>query len=83
MSGLVDLVLGVVVLEAAGLLAFRFWTGRGIGMQALLLNLAAGLFLLLALRLGLGGAGAPLVLLCVALAGLAHLGDLRMRWQGS
>jgi hypothetical protein len=81
MSGrVIDLILLLVVAEAAGLLLLRRATGRGVAPSALLANLAAGAFLLLALRCGLSGAGAAWVGLCLALALVAHLADLRSRW---
>ncbi|MDZ7813528.1 MAG: hypothetical protein U5L74_10560 [Ideonella sp.] len=46
---------------------------------AVLANLAAGLSLMLALRLALGGAGLWPLLACLSGAGLAHVADLRLR----
>jgi hypothetical protein len=76
----IDLILLLVAAEAAGLLVLRRITGRGLAPLALLANLAAGAFLLAALRCGLSGAGAAWVGLCLALALVAHLADLRARW---
>ncbi len=77
---MIDLVLGAVVAEALALLAYHRLTGRGLGMAALLPNLAAGGFLLVAMRTALGGAAWPWVSACL-LAGLAaHVADLRHRW---
>jgi hypothetical protein len=76
----IDLILILVVAEAAGLMLLRGATGRGIAPSALLANLAAGAFLLGALRCGLSGAGDGWVGLCLALALVAHLADLRARW---
>jgi hypothetical protein len=75
----IDLILLLVAAEAA-LLVLRRITGRGLAPLALLANLAAGAFLLAALRCGLSGAGAAWVGLCLALALVAHLADLRARW---
>lgn len=77
----VDLVLAVVVAEAAGLLLLHRATGRGPAPAAALPNLLAGFMLLLALRFGLAGAGLPAMGACLAAAGLAHVVDLRHRWR--
>ena len=81
MTTILDLVLAGVVLEAAVLLAFHRFTGRGLGGAALLPNLVAGGFLLLAARVGLGGAAWPWMSACLLAGGLAHLVDLRQRWR--
>ena len=76
----IDLILILVLAEAVGLVLLRWTTGRGIAPSALLANLAAGAFLLAALRCGMSGAGDGWVGLCLALALVAHLTDLRARW---
>ncbi len=76
----IDLILLLVLAEAVGLIVLRWATGRGIAPSALLSNLAAGCFLLAALRCGMSGAGDAWVGLCLALALVAHLADLRARW---
>jgi hypothetical protein len=76
----IDLILVLVLAEAVGLVLLRWATGRGIAPSALLANLAAGAFLLGALRCGMSGAGNAWVGLCLALALVAHLTDLRVRW---
>jgi hypothetical protein len=80
-ASLVDLVLLLVAVEAAGLYVFRRWMGRGPAFSALLANLAAGASLVLALRAALNGAshGAIAALLACSLA--AHLTDLILRWR--
>lgn len=76
----IDVILALVIAEAGGLLLLRRMTGRGVGSSALLANLAAGGFLLAALRCGLSGAGDAWIGLCLTLALVAHLADLRARW---
>lgn len=71
---LVDLVLLVSLSE----LLWLAWR-RPAGLPHLLPNLAAGLSLALALRLGLAGAGLPWVAPCLLAAGVAHWLDLRAR----
>jgi len=72
---LVNGVLLVAVLELAWLLLRRGGGHR----RSVLANGLAGLGLMLALRLALGGAGLPWVALCLALAGVAHVLDLQSR----
>lgn len=78
---LVDLALALIALEGLGLLAFRAWTARGPAPIALIANLLAGGFILVALRSTL--AGADLVWIGAALAAslLAHVVDLASRWE--
>jgi hypothetical protein len=78
---LIDLILIVVVLEAALLIFYWRYTGRGIAPADLLPNLCAGAFLLLALRVTLAGAGWMIASGCLAAAGLAHLIDVYRRWR--
>jgi len=78
---IIDLILLLVMAEAVGLMLLRRATGRGIAPPALLANLAAGAFLLGALRCGMSGVGDGWVGLCLALALVAHLADLRSRWS--
>ena len=78
---LVDLILLVVVLEAAAFLWLWLRARRGVSPWDLLPNLCAGALLLLALRVTLAGAGWMLATLCLAAAGLAHLIDLCRRWR--
>ena len=77
---IVDLILLLVLAEAAALLALHRATGRGPPPAALLPNLAAGACLLLALRAGLRGATWPVVAACLLGSLVAHLADLRSRW---
>ena len=78
---LVDLVLAVLVLEAAVLVLYHRRTGSGLPPRDCAGLLSAGLFLALALRCALSGASLVWVVLCLLLALLAHLDDLRRRWR--
>ena len=78
---LIDLILIVVVIEAAVLLLVWRYTGRGVAPGDLLPNLCAGAFLLLALRVTLAGGGWMLSLRLSCSRGLAHLIDVSRRWR--
>jgi hypothetical protein len=77
----VDLILGLLVIEAAVLLTFHHRTGRGLGARQLLGLLLSGGFLLLALRAALTDAGWLWIGAWLTLALVAHLADLAMRWR--
>jgi hypothetical protein len=78
---IVDLILGLVVLEAILLLVHARMTGRGIAPTNLLINLTAGVCLLLALRGALDDAPWGWTAACLMAALLAHLADLCQRWR--
>jgi hypothetical protein len=78
---IVDLILLLVVLEVVVLGYIRARRGSGIAWRSLLPNLFAGAALLLALRAAITGAAWPWIALWLAVAGLAHLADLRTRWE--
>jgi hypothetical protein len=75
----IDLILALVVLETLALVVFQRRTGRGIAPAALLPNVFAGVFLLLALRGALVGSAWGLIDLCLLGAMAAHFADLRQR----
>ena len=78
---LVDLILGLMLLEAGLLLAWRRLRGGGIAPLDLLGNLAAGAALLLALRIALTGGSEVALALALAASLLGHLFDLARRWR--
>jgi hypothetical protein len=78
---LVDLILIIVVLEAAFLVMMWRRSGTGVAPLDLLPNLCAGAFLLLALRVTLAGGGWMVACGCLAAAGVAHLTDVYRRWR--
>ena len=80
---IVDGIVALVFVEAAALLAWRAFRGAGPAPLALLGNLAAGLFLLLALRGALDGSSAAWIGLCLLGALIAHLADLLLRWESA
>jgi NhaP-type Na+/H+ or K+/H+ antiporter len=77
----VDIVLAVMLLEAGLLLAYRHRTRHGPSAAELLSVLVPGVFLLLALRAALVGAGALLISACLLAALLAHVADIARRWR--
>lgn len=77
----VDLVLGMMMLEAALLVGYRRRTGRGVRIAELLTFLVAGACLLLALRAALVGASWEWIAAALAGALAAHLADLGLRWR--
>ncbi len=78
---LVDIILALVVVEAALLTLYWRRRRRGVSPVDLLPNLCAGTFLLLALRATLAGSEWTVACACLAAAGLAHLVDLGRRWR--
>jgi hypothetical protein len=78
---LVDVVLGMTVLEAVALLVWCSRTGTGIRAPDLLPNLAAGAFLILGLRLAIGGLEWYVIAPCLLASLGAHLVDLARRWH--
>jgi hypothetical protein len=78
----VDAILVLMVVECVGLIAYRRVTGRGIEPGAVIANLIAGGALLVALRAMLTGWGLPVIGLCMAVSGAAHVADLQRRWRG-
>lgn len=80
-AGLVDLILLLVLLEAAALLGWHAIRGGGIAAPDLLFNLLAGAALLLALRGALAGAGDGWMAGALSLALVMHGADLWRRWN--
>ncbi|ABD86868.1 hypothetical protein [Rhodopseudomonas palustris] len=77
----VDLILVVVVLEAAFLIGLWRWKRRGVPPGDFLPNLISGALMLLALRLTLAGGGWQSAIACLSAAGVAHLYDIVRRWR--
>lgn len=77
---LIDIAIGITLLELLLLLAYHRHTGRGLPARAFVLNVCAGLALMLALRASLAGAAWVWVAAALFLAGLAHAADMRRRW---
>ena len=75
----VDLALVILVIEALVLICHRHLTGRGLPVATILLVSAAGLTLILALRLALDEGPAWAMAGLLMLGGLAHAVDLARR----
>ena len=80
---LVDAVILFTVAEGLVLVAWHARTGRGPSAPAIVANLLAGLFLLLALRRGLAPRGWGMCALWLAAAGGAHATALWRRWPSA
>jgi chromate transport protein ChrA len=78
-----DVVIAVLVLEGIVLAALYGLGRRGLPPREWLASLAAGLFLLLAMRTALTGGPWYAVGALLAGGGLAHFVDLRHRWRWS
>lgn len=81
LADLLDLILLAMVAEGAGLILWRRRTGRGPRIGATLRVLLAGGLVLVAWRAHLAGAPPPAVALILGLGGLAHLLDIKGRWE--
>ncbi len=76
-----DLILAGMALEAVGLILLYRTTGRGVRPARLLPNLLSGMCLLLAMRVGAGGAWWGWVSLALLGALAFHLVDLGRAWR--
>lgn len=77
---IVDLILGLVVVQFVVLVAYRRTTGRGPAAADIAFSLLAGAGLLLALRAALTASGWTSIAAYLGLALVAHLADLARRW---
>jgi len=78
---LVELLLAFVVLEAVLIIGYRSWRGDGIAPLPLLLNLAAGASLMLALNAAVTGSGSGAIAGWLVAALVFHVGDFAVRWD--
>lgn len=76
---IVDLILLLIVLEAVVIGALGLTKRFRLPVRGLLLNLAAGAFLLLALRAVLSDAGWVMTGVWLSCALFAHIGDMSLR----
>lgn len=78
---LIDLILVLMLAEAALLHVHRRRTGRGLATRDIAVNLVAGASLMLAVRAALVDAAPGWIALFLGISLLAHLADLAIRWQ--
>ena len=78
-GGLVDAIIGITLMEAAGLLIYHHQTKRGLKPRDYLLNMISGLCLMFALRCALLGSTWHFLALWLTGAGLAHVADVFLR----
>ncbi|HEY6893081.1 MAG TPA: hypothetical protein VI258_02860 [Rhodanobacteraceae bacterium] len=79
----VDVIFVVIAIEVLAVGVVRGRMHRGVRARDLLTNLASGIFLLLALRAALVGAGWHWIGMSLAAAFAAHLFDLSLRWRSA
>lgn len=78
-----DAILLLVAFEAVAILGLRATRGVGPAPIGFLCTLCAGGFLLVAMRQALAGASPLIIAGCLALAGVAHLADITLRWNSA
>jgi hypothetical protein len=78
---LIDLILALMLAEAVLLYVHRRRTGRGLAARDIVVNLAAGASLMLAVRAALVDAAPGWIVACLGVSLVAHVADLAMRWQ--
>ena len=78
---LIDLILGLVLVEAIALGTLNLLTGKGVAPRDLVGLLLAGACLLVAVRLALTDAEWYWIGLWLGLSLIAHLADLVLRWR--
>ena len=78
---IVDIMIGFVIVEVAGLILYRRFTGRGVAPYSLLVNVGAGGSLMLALRAVYTEASWTVVATCLVSSLVFHALDIADRWQ--
>jgi len=79
----IDVIIALMLAEAAVLWLYRRRTGRGLAVADIGINLVAGGSLMFAVRAALTDAGSGWIAVCLATALLAHLADLAHRWRAA
>lgn len=82
-SRVADILIIVMLAEAAVLIGYRLVKARGFAVSHVVTNLLAGLFLVLALKAALASAPWQWIAASLALAGVAHAVDVIMRWPAT
>jgi hypothetical protein len=76
-----DLILALMAIEATLLWAYRLSTGRGILLPGILISLAAGACLLMAMRAIIANDGWEVAAFWLTAALISHIADLATRWR--
>ena len=79
---IIDVILGLVALEAAALVAWRLHGRDRPLLPPLFCNLASGAALMLAIRAALIGSDWTVVALCLIASLMAHVGEVALRMNG-
>jgi hypothetical protein len=78
---LIDFVIGLMLIEAAFLMAHHRITRRGLALKDYVLNISSGLFLMLALRAALAHSSWIYIAAWLTVAGVAHFAEIASRWH--
>ncbi len=78
---IVDVIIALVLIEAAALFIYHRQTGHGPAPEQITPTLLSGLCLMVALRAALTGASWIWIALGLTISLIAHLIDLRQRWR--
>ncbi len=81
MTVLLDIILVLVVIEAAAIARWRFGRGEASEIRGDMAYLCSGFCLMLAVRLAWTNSSALLVILLVTIAGAAHVIDMVRRFR--
>lgn len=79
---IIDVILGLVMLEAVALVAWRVHGGGGLLLPPFFCNLASGAALMLAVRAALIGSDWTVVAFCLFASLMAHVGEVALRMYG-
>ena len=77
----VDVAIGITVLEGLALAAYYRVTGSGVSPRYFALNMLSGICLMLALRSALVGANWGVTALFLSASGVIHVLDIFSRWR--
>jgi hypothetical protein len=78
---IIEVILALMILEAGVLVIWYKLKGQGVAPISLVVNLLAGVFLMLAVLAALQDASIWTLATCLAAALLAHIADLALRWN--
>lgn len=76
-----DIMLVVIALEIVVLIGYRVFTGKGLTVPSIVLNIGAGGSLMVTLKLLYDGAGWQLIAAALVASLFFHTGDLVYRWR--